>query len=59
MIGKGFTFTIEKARELLKEYREKFGGLKTGDICNKGNQEKREEFLEMLARYQKTIEKKN
>ena len=56
MIGKGFTFTIEKARELLKEYREKFGGLEKGDICNKGNQEKREEFLEMLARYQKTVE---
>jgi hypothetical protein len=55
---KGFTFTIEKARELLKEYREKFGGLKTGEICNKDNQEKRKEFLEMLARYQKTVEKK-
>jgi hypothetical protein len=55
---KGFTFTIENARELLKEYREKFGGLKTGEICNKDNQEKRKEFLEMLARYQKTVEKK-
>jgi hypothetical protein len=56
VIGKGFTFTIEKARELLKEYREKFGGLEKGKICKKGNKEKREEFLEMLARYQKTVE---
>ena len=56
MIGKGFTFTIEKARELLKEYREKFGGLEKGNDCKKGNKEKRQEFLEMLARHQKTVD---
>jgi uncharacterized protein YciU (UPF0263 family) len=54
---KEFTFTIEQAHELLKEYREKFADLEEGDICNEKNEEMRETFMKMLISHEKIAEK--